>query len=339
MKMRGNYITTILLLVSLLAVTISSVVGQNNNKKGGGLQDNFYGKSCKSLEKIVRDITSKKVQADPTLGPKLLRLHYHDCFVRGCDASILIDPVNGNNTTEKNAPPNRSVAGYEVIDEIKETLKTQCPKTDVSCADILALSARDAVTALTNEKSLWKVFTGRRDGRVSVASEASRDLPSGGSNITTLLNLFDRFGLDRTDLVALSGAHTIGVTHCPLVFRRLYNFTGKGDKDPALDSDFAEELKKICPPPVAVGATTVDLDRRSALTFDSNYFTGLTNNHGVLTSDAALLNDPASAALVKKFGSFKKFKDAFAKSMIKMGAINVLTGNDGEIRKNCRVIN
>ncbi|KAF4355230.1 hypothetical protein F8388_013005 [Cannabis sativa] len=272
MKMRGNYITTILLLVSLLAVTISSVVGQNNNKKGGGLQDNFYGKSCKSLEKIVRDITSKKVQADPTLGPKLLRLHYHDCFVR-------------------------------------------------------------------NEKSLWKVFTGRRDGRVSVASEASRDLPSGGSNITTLLNLFDRFGLDRTDLVALSGAHTIGVTHCPLVFRRLYNFTGKGDKDPALDSDFAEELKKICPLPVAVGATTVDLDRRSALTFDSNYFTGLTNNHGVLTSDAALLNDPASAALVKKFGSFKKFKEAFAKSMIKMGAINVLTGNDGEIRKNCRVIN
>ncbi|XP_062104282.1 peroxidase 24 [Humulus lupulus] len=337
MKMRAN-ITTILLLVSLLAVVISSVVG-GNDKKNGGLRENFYGKSCKSLEKIVRSETEKKVDADKTLAPKLLRLHYHDCFVRKVHyMCVCVDPVNGDNTTEKNAVPNRSLAGFEVIDDIKEALEKQCPNTNVSCADILALSARDAVSVLA-KKSLWKVLTGRRDGIVTRANEASRDLPSPGSNFTTLLTLFGRFGLDKTDLVALSGAHTIGVTHCPLVFRRLYNFTGKGDTDPALAPAFANELKKTCPPPVAVPATTVDMDRRSALTFDGNYFSGLIKKRGVFTSDAALLTDPASAHLVNKFSSDKKFMDAFAISMVKMGAIGVLTGDEGEIRNNCRAIN
>ena len=65
---------------------------------------------------------------------------------QGCDASILIDPVNGDNTTEKNAIPNRTIKGYEVIDEIKDTLGRKCPKAEVSCADIVALAARDAVS-------------------------------------------------------------------------------------------------------------------------------------------------------------------------------------------------
>ncbi|KAM6545242.1 hypothetical protein CsatB_025978 [Cannabis sativa] len=299
---------------------------------------NFYGESCENLEQTVQDITWAKVQADATMAPKLLRLHYHDCFVRGCDASILIDPKDGKNTTEKFAPPNRSVAGYEVIDEIKNTLKTQCPKTEVSCADIVALSARDAVS-FQSKRPLWPVYTGRRDGRVSVASEASRDLPAGSSNFTTLSKLFARFRLDDTDLVTLSGAHTIGVTHCTFIFRRLYNFTGKGDTDPAFDPVFAKELKKRCPPRASILPISVDLDSHSALSFDSNYYNSISTNKGVLSSDAALLTNPASAALVAKFKNFNNFIEAFAKSMVKMGSLNVLTGKKGEIRQNCRVIN
>ncbi|XP_060959666.1 peroxidase 24-like [Cannabis sativa] len=352
--MKGTYHIIVMVVSFLVVVSGRDYDDDHHQEKGGnnkgdyrhmyknhggvGLRMNFYGKSCKTLEKTVRDITWAKVSADPTMAAKLLRLHYHDCFVRGCDASILIDPLNSDdNTTEKNAIQNRSVKGYEVIDEIKEKLTTECPDAQISCADIVALTARDAVS-YPNKKPLWPVFTGRRDGRVSLATEASRDLPSASSNFNTLSTHFARFNLDETDLVALSGAHTLGVTHCPLMFRRLYNFTGKGDTDPALNQDYATELMAKCPPP-ANPRTTVEMDPKSSLSFDSHYYVGLTEYKGAFSSDAALLTNRRAARLVRSFRDFNTFKIAFGRSMVHMGATGVLTGDEGEIRTNCRVIN
>ncbi|KAL5541772.1 hypothetical protein UlMin_009482 [Ulmus minor] len=331
-----------ILFVSLvLAVNIGfSVEGKRfdfkKHRNVDKLRKNFYRRRCPQLEEIVETIIESKVKADPTMAPKLLRLHYHDCFVRGCDASILIDPVGGDNSTEKNAGPNRSIAGYEVIDEIKTKVEEECPDI-VSCADIVAIAARDAVSTLRGQR-LWEVRTGRRDGRVTLASEASRDLPSGGSNYTTLQQLFARFGLNDFDLVALSGAHTIGVTHCGVISRRLFNFTGKGDADPSLDPEYAKILKNKCSPPPNP-ATTVDLDRDSALSFDSHYYAALNQKQGILVSDAALLTNNGASVLTKRFQNFLIFKRFFGQSMMNMGAVGVLTGNKGEIRKNCRVIN
>lgn len=51
---------------------------------------------------------------------------------------------------EKNALPNRnSVRGYEVIDTIKTNVEAACNGT-VSCADILALAARDGVVLVSH---------------------------------------------------------------------------------------------------------------------------------------------------------------------------------------------
>ncbi|KAG8370081.1 hypothetical protein BUALT_Bualt14G0080500 [Buddleja alternifolia] len=299
------------------------------------LKMNYYHKTCPSVDTIVRTITWSKVENNPSLGAKLLRIHYHDCFVRGCDASLLLDSTP-NNTAEKSAPPNRALSGYEVIDEIKARLEEKCPGI-VSCADILTLAARDAVS-YQFRRPMWQVLTGRKDGKVSLASEATTRLPSASSNFTTLLKLFADNGLDMTDLVALSGAHTIGVSRCALVARRLYNFTGKGDADPSLDRDYANTLRTFCPNPINP-STILEMDPKSSLSFDSHYFEALNQNKGLFVSDAALLTNPRSARLARIFENSEVFIDNFARSMVNMGAIGVLTNGEGEIRKNCRVVN
>lgn len=88
-----------------------------------------------------------------------------------------------------------------MIDDIKTELERRCPRT-VSCADILTAAARDA-TILAGGP-FWEVPFGRRDGRVSIAREATL-VPHGHENITALLGFFQHLGLDILDLVTLSG--------------------------------------------------------------------------------------------------------------------------------------
>lgn len=65
-------------------------------------------------------------------------------MLQGCDGSILLNDSE-DFKGEKNAQPNRnSVRGFEVIEDIKSDIESSCPLT-VSCADIVALAAREAV--------------------------------------------------------------------------------------------------------------------------------------------------------------------------------------------------
>ncbi|XP_010524521.1 PREDICTED: peroxidase 24 [Tarenaya hassleriana] len=334
----------VLSLELLLCVSGHRFVGheRRRGKWEGRLNMGFYHETCPQAEGIVREIVSEKVEANPNLAPKLLRIHYHDCFVRGCDASLLLDSVTGEEAVEKEARPNLSLSGYEVIDEIKSRLENLCPKT-VSCADILALSARDAVSYQYG-RPLWKVFTGRLDGKLSSASEAVRDLPSAAANFTSLRQLFNQSDLDAVDLVALSGAHTIGSAHCGVFARRILNFTGEGDIDPSLNPNYASFLRSKCADSKTLklnSSQVVGMDPTGNLSFDGGYFISLLQHKGLFTSDAALLTDYSAAAIARVFQNTNVFLAQFGRSMIKMSSIKVLTHDDegGEIRTNCRARN
>jgi len=300
-----------------------------------GLKLGFYNKQCPSAEAIIKKTTANIISRAPTLAAPILRMHFHDCFVRGCDGSVLLNSTT-NNPAEKTAIPNQSLRGFQVIDAVKSAVEKKCPGV-VSCADILALVARDAVSMINGPH--WDVPTGRRDGRVSNATESLIFLPPPFANITTLKSMFSVKGLTTKDLVVLSGAHTIGNSHCTSFTNRLYNFTGVGDTDPSLDPNYIVRLKSKC----KQGDTTtiVEMDPGSFKTFDEDYYTLVLKRRGLFQSDAALLNDGETKAYSKLQANTQgsTFLKDFPISMVKMGKIGVLTGKSGEIRKQCAFIN
>lgn len=63
---------------------------------------------------------------------------------QGCDGSILI---NNGAEGEGGAGGNLGVGGFDIIEDAKSKLESICPGV-VSCADIVALAARDAVSSV-----------------------------------------------------------------------------------------------------------------------------------------------------------------------------------------------
>ncbi|GMI98786.1 RARE COLD INDUCIBLE GENE 3, PEROXIDASE 3 [Hibiscus trionum] len=316
----------------LLCMLVFGVVGTCH---GNNLTKHYYRHTCHDAEMIIKNATEKSVSLNPALPAKFLRMHFHDCFVRGCDGSVLLNST-ANNTAEKDAIPNLTLFGFDVIDDIKAELEKKCPNV-VSCADILALVARDAVSYQYG-RPLWEVYTGRRDGRVSRSAEALANLPSPFSNFSVLQQNFANQNLSVHDLVVLSGGHTIGVGHCNTFSNRLYNFTGRGDQDPSLNATYAAFLKTRCRS-LNDTTTTVPMDPGSGLTFDANYYVTVKQHKGLFQSDAALLTNQLSNHIVHQLVDPNIFFHEFARSMVKMGAIGVLTGNAGEIRKKCYIVN
>uniref|UniRef100_A0ACD5YDK8 Uncharacterized protein n=1 Tax=Avena sativa TaxID=4498 RepID=A0ACD5YDK8_AVESA len=306
---------SLLVLVALAATTAS-----------GQLSSTFYDASCPNALATIKSGVAAAVSSDPRMGASLLRLHFHDCFVNGCDASVLL---SGN---EQNAVQNAgSLRGFSVIDDIKTQVEAVCKQT-VSCADILAVAARDSVVALGGPS--WTVPLGRRDS--TSATGDTSDLPGPTSSLAQLQAAFSKKNLDTTDMVALSGAHTIGQAQCKNFRSRIYG----GDTN--INAAFATSLQANCPQATGGSgdSSLAPLDTTTPNAFDNNYYNNLLSQKGLLHSDQVLFNNDTTDNTVRNFASSAAaFTSAFTTAMIKMGNISPLTGTDGQIRLSCSQVN
>ncbi|KAI3505029.1 hypothetical protein L1887_26884 [Cichorium endivia] len=298
-----------------------------------GLSWNYYEKSCPKLESIIKKQLQKVYKKDVGLAAALLRVHFHDCFVQGCDGSVLLDgSASGPVDSEKTAPPNLSLRGFDIIEDLRSRVNKECGSDAVSCSDITAIVARDAVVLTGGPQ--YKVPLGRRDGVTFATRNATlANLPSPFVPTETLLTNLAIKNFDATDVVALSGAHTIGVAHCTSFTRRLYP-----TQDTTMDKTYASNLKGVCPN--ANTNATTNMDLRSPNVFDNKYYVDLMNRQGLLISDQDLYTDKRTRDIVTSFAVNQTlFFEKFINVMVKMGQMEVLTGTQGEIRKKCSVRN
>ncbi|KAF8369417.1 hypothetical protein HHK36_032571 [Tetracentron sinense] len=285
------------------------------------LSSTFYDKMCPNALNTIRTSIRTAVSSERRMAASLIRLHFHDCFVQGCDASILLDEA-ASTTSERNARLNlNSARGFNVIEAAKSQVESICPGV-VSCADILAVAARDASVAVGGPT--WTVKLGRRDSTSASLSQAETDLPRFTDGLEKIISLFDN-----------KGSHTIGQAQCVTFRDRIYNNASD------IDAGFASTRKRRCPTNAPDGDSNLaPLDLVTPNSFDNNYFKNLIQRKGLLESDQILFSGGSTDSIVSEYSkSPATFNSDFASAMVKMGDIDPLTGSSGVIRKLCNSIN
>ncbi|CAO2192835.1 unnamed protein product [Urochloa humidicola] len=310
----------------------------------------YYNGKCNcSVEGIVRDTVKAALDADITKGAALVRLFFHDCFVRGCDGSVLLDPTNANPYPEKTSGANIGLRGFDVIDAIKTNLESACPNT-VSCADILAFAARDASRYLSNGSIDYAVPAGRLDGVVSSATDAANNLPGSTFEVAKLIANFAVKGFTPEELVILSGAHSIGRAHCSSFRDRLSAPSGEintyfrdnvlakdcgAGGDPTVENNIRDQNA------TALGnLTSYAVPASGGASLDNSYYVNNLNNLVLFHSDWALVGSNATLRHVHEYADNGTLWNLdFADALVKLGKLSMPPGSTGEIRKTCRTTN
>ncbi|PKA63088.1 Peroxidase 11 [Apostasia shenzhenica] len=297
----------------------------------------YYDKTCPAAQQIVRKEMECAVRNNPRNAASILRLHFHDCIVQGCDGSVLLDDtitITGEKTASQNI---NSLIGFEIVDRIKNQLEGECPGV-VSCADLLAIAARDAVTLAGGP--YWDVLVGRKDSKSASLELANTDIPNPNQNLLTLTSNFLGKGLNVQDMVALVGSHTIGMARCTNFRERIYgDFEATSHYD-LTSKTYLSKLRSICPESGHDNSISA-MDYVSPNIFDNIFYESLLKGEGLLNSDQEMYSSLLgfeTAELVKLYAAdsisfFKHFSDA----MVKMG--NITNPEGGEIRKNCKFVN
>nr|XP_043606935.1 peroxidase 63-like [Erigeron canadensis] len=302
------------------------------------LTTSHYQKTCPKFDQIMQETTTNKQISTPTTAAAALRLLFHDCLVEGCDGSVLISSTHFNKA-ERDADINLSLPGdgFDIVVRAKTALELACPGT-VSCADILNVATRNLVTMMGGP--FYNVKLGRLDGLVSKASRVDGNLPKPSMSVSELISLFGSKGFSVQEMVALSGAHTIGLSHCNEFSNDIYNYSKSIQVDPSYNKRYADGLRSACKDYKRNPSLSVFNDVMTPRNFDNVYYQNLPRGLGVLKSDRALVMDSRTRPFVELYAKDQKaFFNAFGLAMEKLSLVGVKTGRNGEIRRRCDSFN
>ncbi|XP_044955864.1 peroxidase 5-like [Hordeum vulgare subsp. vulgare] len=319
------------------------------------LADGGSGKKHDDVADTVKKEVAKAMKKNRRIGAALVRLLFHDCWVHGCDGSVLLDKTPDGGSTEKDAANNIGLEGFDLIDMIKGKLGES-----VSCADIVVLAARDATYILSRGNIAYHVTTGRKDGVRSSAAAADAVLPPSTFNFTQLKANFAARNFTQTELVVLSGAHAVGVAHLSSFRDRLDNATATPISvryQNALRDHVEDKTTATVPDPTEMNnirdmelafrnasgynATGVDTSKAARGVLDNSYYHANLQNKVLFRSDWELRNDTTGAA----GRDMREFRDnaarwyvLFGNAMAKLSEVPA-EGTRFEIRKDCRTTN
>ena len=328
----------LLLSLALLAACCAAVgTAAAAKAKAPRLSPNYYRHSCPRVQRIVSDVIAAKQRANPSTAAGTLRLFFHDCFVNGCDASVLVSPLSSTAAPERAAEINLSLPGdaFDAVARAKAALESACPGV-VSCADVLALAARDLVGILGGPR--FPVALGRRDSARSDARDVEGNLPRTNMSARAMVRLFAGKGLSAREMVALAGAHTVGFSHCAEFAHRIYGYRGAGaaGHDPRLNPEFARALQRSCAGYRTDPTVSIFNDIVTPSEFDEAYYKNLPHGLGLLASDAAIWEYPPTRVFAQRYSANRTaFFEDFAAAMQRLGAVGVKTGRQGVVRRRC----
>ncbi|KAI5588110.1 hypothetical protein BDE02_05G074400 [Populus trichocarpa] len=238
-----------------------------------------------------------------------LRIFSQDCFVEGCDASVIKQHCKIRKGC-RNKPVFIWKCFLLAIFLAKKAVESHCPRV-VTCADVLAIVTRDSY----NEPLRFEVQMGRRDGPDGLVSEASRVAgnilhanDSLSSNLTLPIQrvIYPRHGSPLGRCLSLLG-----------VMSRIYSCSLSFDVDPNMNQNHAKEFRETFP--------------------EENF--DPTKGFGLLGTDR-LASDPRTQVYVNLMANYQElFYSHFITATIRLGITGVKTGNEGEIRQDCGSFN
>ncbi|KAK8353849.1 hypothetical protein E1A91_A05G185100v1 [Gossypium mustelinum] len=297
------------------------------------LDYDYYKSSCPDVENTVRKAVLGVILTDPTAPAAFLRLLFHDCQVQGCDASILLDSKPAKGNSEMASGMNLGIRRLETIHSIKEKLEAKCPG-QVSCADIVALAAKVSVAPSGGPDI--QIPLGRKDSTTSSRQAADVKIPPSNVTVDTLLDIFKSKSLNLEESVAIMGAHTLGGGHCLNIVDRLFD----RQPDDQINPGFGVILRLLCPTKTPLTNLTVVPNDKTPLCFDNQYYRDVLLGNGLFTIDSRISTDQRTAPIVRQFAAdSRRFFRVFTSAFVKLSSSNVLTNEEGQVRRKCNQVN
>ncbi|TVU21310.1 hypothetical protein EJB05_30938, partial [Eragrostis curvula] len=161
-----------------------------------------------------------------------------------------------------------------------------------------------------------------------------KSLPPPFAELDQLTGLFAAKGFTADELVTLSGAHSVGRAHCASFSQRI-----RPNVSDTMDAEYGAGLQQQCPPDAGADVA-VDQDQATPADLDNRYYGNVLAGKVLFNSDWALISDGTTRRMVEDSAADPgRWAAKFGDAMRKMGALDVLTGDQGEIRRFCHVTN